>query len=136
MSWINHTLSKWLYAIPFTIFGLFHFLSPEMLIEAVPKFLPGAIFWIYLTGAALILAGISIISGKFINLACKLLAVMLLVFVFTVSLPGIIGGNEMMMQALLKDLSLAGAALFIGGQFETEQIVKRTSKVETSNTNL
>lgn len=136
MNWINHTLSRWMYALPFIIFGLFHFLSVEMLTEAVPEFIPGATFWVYFTGLALILAGISIIIEKFTNLACKLLALMLLIFVFTIALPEVIGGNQMMVQEMLKDLSLAGAALYIGGKYESAEVLQQSSEIKTAETNL
>lgn len=136
MKRINHTLSRWMYAVPFIIFGLFHFLSAEMLAEAVPEFIPGSVFWVYLTGVALILAGISIIIEKYTNLACRLLALMLLIFVLTIALPQVIGGNQMMMLELLKDLSLAGAALFIGGQYESAEVMQPSSDAKTAKTNL
>ncbi len=76
--------------------------------------IPGGIFWIYLTGLSLILAGISIIIQKLDEWSSFLLAVMLLVFVLTIHLPGVLAGGEMAQMYitnLLKDLALAGGAL-------------------------
>lgn len=105
-------IGKYLYAIPMVIFGLFHFLNSSAMAGMVP--IPGGIFWIYLTGLSLILAGISIIIQKLDEWSSLLLAVMLLVFVLTIHLPGVLAGGElsqMYMTNLLKDLALAGGAL-------------------------
>jgi putative oxidoreductase len=105
-------IGKHLYAIPMVIFGLFHFLNASAMAGMVP--IPGGVFWIYLTGLSLILAGVSIIIQKLDEWSSFLLAVLLLVFVSTIHLPGVIAGGEMAqmyMTNLLKDLALAGGAL-------------------------
>ena len=105
-------IGKYLYAIPMVIFGLFHFLNASAMAGMVP--IPGGVFWIYLTGLSLILAGVSIIIQKLDEWISFLLAVLLLVFVLTIHLPGILAGGEMAqmyMTNLLKDLALAGGAL-------------------------
>ena len=85
----------------------------------VPSFLPAAIFWVYLTGLALILAAVSILIQKKARLACLLLAVMLIIFVLTIHLPGLGGENaQMAMPMLLKDTALAGGALAFAGVAE------------------
>jgi uncharacterized membrane protein YphA (DoxX/SURF4 family) len=105
-------IGKYLYAIPMVIFGLFHFLNASAMAGMVP--IPGGVFWIYLTGLSLILAGVSIIIQKLDDWSSFLLAVLLLVFVLTMHLPGVIAGGEMAqmyMTNLLKDLALAGGSL-------------------------
>lgn len=105
-------IGKYLYAIPMVIFGLFHFLNASAMAGMVP--IPGGVFWIYLTGLALILAGVTIIIQKLDDWSSFLLAVMLLVFVLTIHLPGVLAGGEMAqmyMTNLLKDIALAGGAL-------------------------
>tara|TARA_R110002096_G_scaffold90936_2_gene205931 strand:+ start:1310 stop:1678 length:369 start_codon:yes stop_codon:yes gene_type:complete len=105
-------IGKYLYAIPMVIFGLFHFLNASSMAGMVP--IPGGVFWIYLTGLSLILAGVSIIIQKLDDWSSFLLAVLLLVFVLTIHLPGVMAGGEMSqmyMTNLLKDLALAGGSL-------------------------
>lgn len=105
-------IGKYLYAIPMVIFGLFHFLNTSAMAGMVP--IPGGVFWIYLTGLSLILTGVSIIIQKLDDWSSFLLAILLLVFVLTMHLPGVIAGGEMVqmyMTNLLKDLALAGGAL-------------------------
>jgi uncharacterized membrane protein len=105
-------IGKYLYAIPMVVFGLFHFLNASAMAGMVP--IPGGVFWIYLTGLSLILAGVSIIIQKLDDWSSFLLAVLLLAFVLTIHLPGVLAGGEMAqmyMTNLLKDLALAGGAL-------------------------
>lgn len=105
-------IGKYLFALPMIIFGLFHFMNANAMAGMVP--IPGGIFWIYLTGLALLLSGLSIIIKKYDDWSSFLLAALLLVFVLTIHLPGVITGGEMAqmsMTNLLKDLALAGGAL-------------------------
>lgn len=103
------SLGRWLFAIPFAIFGLFHFLGAEGMAGIVP--IPGGVIWVYLTGVGLIGAAAAMILGKYDKLACTLLAVMLLAFVGLVHLKGAMASDQMAMISLLKDLALAGAAM-------------------------
>ena len=50
-----------IYAIPFAIFGLMHFMKGGDMAGMVPSFIPGGIFWVYLVGVALIAAAVAII---------------------------------------------------------------------------
>lgn len=114
------TLSgKILYAIPFAIFGLGHLANAGSMSAMVPSFVPGGVLWVYVTGIAMLAAALSIISGKFVKLSGILLAVLLLTFALTIMLPGMGSDNAQIKQmsfvGLMKDLSLAGAALLIAG---------------------
>ena len=83
----------------------------------VPCFFPLKIYWVYLTGVALIAASLSIITKIHAKLAALLLALMLAVFIVTIHIPGLFNQQTMQMSmiSLLKDLSLAAAALLIAG---------------------
>ncbi len=108
-------IGKIVYAVPFAIFGLFHFISGGTMTGIVPSYIPFPIVWVYLTGLALISASVSIITGIKTHLATVLLAVLLGIFVVLVHLPGAAAGNQASTIALLKDVSLLGAALLIAG---------------------
>ena len=97
-------LGKYLFAIPFAVFGVFHFLKADMM--AGMAF--GSPILVYISGAALIAASVSMLIGKYDKLATVLLAVLLLIFVFAIHLKSASGGDY---SGLLKDLALAGAAL-------------------------
>jgi uncharacterized membrane protein YphA (DoxX/SURF4 family) len=105
-------IGKYLYAVPMIIFGLFHFLNGNAMAGMVP--IPGGIFWIYLTGVALIASGISILLKKLDDWSSFLLAVLLLVFALTMDLPGVLAGGKMAQTytfGLLKNIALAGGSL-------------------------
>lgn len=106
---------KYMFAIPMILFGVFHFGGAEGMKGMVP--IPGGVIWVYVTGVALVAAGVAIIIGKKARLAAQLLGLMLLIFALSIHLPGAIGGNDMSMAAFLKDLALAGGAWFMSGHF-------------------
>ncbi len=109
---VTLTTGKYLFAIPFLVFGIFHFMDAQGMAGMVPGFIPGGVFWVYLTGAALIAAAVSVFIGKKTVLAMQLLALMLIIFVLTIHLPATLSDMNAAPN-LLKDLSLAGGALLL-----------------------
>lgn len=111
------TLGRLLFCLPFFIFGVLHFLNAGAMAGMVPAWVPGGgTFWVYLTGFALIAAPLAIISGKQAKLASQLLALLMLVFVLALHLPGVLAGGDgaaASMPGLLKDTALAGGALLM-----------------------
>ena len=118
MKIITSIVARILFAIPFFVFGLFHFMKADAMAAGVPSFIPGGVIWIYLSGLGFILASISIIIRVQTKLACLLLAAVLIIFVLTIHLPSVIAGNQMSMMGVLKDTALAGAALAFAGLSE------------------
>jgi len=120
MKVLTTTVARYLFAIPFIVFGLLHMMNGSAMAGMVP--IPGGVFWVYLVGLALILAGVSIIMQKMMKLSALLLAVLLLIFILTMHIPGVIGGTgaamQMSMMSLLKDMALMGAALTYSGLAE------------------
>lgn len=118
---------RYLFALPFAIFGLFHFMSAGDMAGMVP--LPGAVFWVYLTGVALLAAALSLIIEKKVRLAGLLLGIMLLIFVLSIHLPAVMGeAGDAAMPNLLKDLSLAGAAWFIASTYDDDSTSTTTEE--------
>ena len=111
-------IGRIVFAVPFAIFGMMHFMAAGDMAGMVPSWVPGGVFWVYLTGLALIAAAVSLIIKKKVFLAAELLALLLIVFVLTIHLPALLGGDMMAMANLLKDMSLAGGALLIAGLFK------------------
>ena len=105
-------LGKYLFAVPFAIFGIMHLMNANAMAGMAP--FGGAII-VYITGIALLAAAVSIIIGKMDKLATALLGVMLLLFVFLIHAKGVANAADdmaaqMSMGNMLKDLALAGAA--------------------------
>ena len=110
-----------LYALVIGFFGVNHFLNGTGFQNTVPSFIPGGIFWVYLTGAALIAASISFLTGKLTKPAGLFLAAFLIIVVFTIHLPALIHNTgspivSIALTNLVKDTGLAGAALMIAGK--------------------
>jgi len=109
-----------IYALVIGFFGVNHFLNASGMAPFVPAFFHGGVFWIYLTGAALIAAAIAFLIGKKTRLAGLLLAAFLLIIVLTIHLPAVINApdeaaSRVPLTNLIKDTGLAGAALIIAG---------------------
>ncbi len=101
-----------IYALAIGTFGILHFKNVDIMKGGVPTYMPGGgSLWIYVTGTCLILAAIAIIINKSTLLACYLLALMFVIFVFTLHLKPLLDGN---FTHLLKDSALAMGAIIIG----------------------
>ena len=107
-------LAEIIFALAMGFFGVLHFQNVDAMSGMVPDFIPGdGKVWIYITGTGLIAAALAIIFNKLKTIACYLLAVMLLIFVFTLHLQPAMDGNP---GSLLKDIALAMAAIIIGSR--------------------
>jgi uncharacterized membrane protein len=115
MKTLTTSVARVLFAFPFAVFGLFHLANARAMAAMVP--VPGGVFWIYLTGAALVLGSAGLITKRLGQWAGLGLAALMLTFVASVHLPNL-GNPEMQQMAvsgLLKDLALAGGALTWSG---------------------
>jgi putative oxidoreductase len=117
MNAITGKTARIIFALPFLVFGIFHFINTTAMAGMVLPNWPLASILVYLSGAGLILAALSIIIDKYAKLATLLLAAELLLLIVTIHIPGL--GNtqtaQMSMMGLLKDMSLMGGALVISG---------------------
>ena len=73
------------FALPLAVFGMQHFALQNVVVQAVPPWMPAHMFWVWLVGAALIAASISLITGRFAHLAALLVGIMLFLFVLICS---------------------------------------------------
>jgi uncharacterized membrane protein YphA (DoxX/SURF4 family) len=90
---------------------------------AVPAYMPAASLWIYLSGLGLLGACVSMILGKYDKLATTALAIMLILFVALLHLNAAMAGGDgaqLAMISLLKDLSLAGAAMMYAQNYSKD----------------
>ncbi len=111
-------IGRILFAAVIAFFGLGHFMNGPAMAGMIPSWLPGGVFWVYLTGAILVLAGIAIIAHRQMKWASILLALMLFGFVFVIHLPGLMaatedGAKQLAMANILKDAAMGAAALVI-----------------------
>ncbi len=109
------SLGRWIFPVPFAVTGLLQIMNVQMLAdEVVPAFLPLKIIWVYLSGASLIAAAASMYLERYDKLATALLAVLLLLVVLLVHVPGAMSGEQgaaISMTLLLKDTGLMAASM-------------------------
>lgn len=108
------SLGRWLFSVPFAVFGLIHFMNASQMAAKVPDYLPVPMAWGLLAGAGLLAAAIAMLFGKYDKLAATLLSVELLLLVLLLDLPAVMArdaGMEAALGDMLKDLSLSGAAM-------------------------
>lgn len=108
-------IGKYLFIIPMAVFGLFHMSAASQMAGAIPSWLPGGEIWVYLTGVCLFLVVIAFFIKKKAKLALTLLGFMILGFALLVQLRSFIGGDEMAMGQVMKDLAIAGGAFMLSG---------------------
>ncbi len=75
---IVHVLAL-IYGVPFILIGIEHFREPQKFVDIVPKYLPFALFLVYLTGLIEIIGGLGIIYPETRELAGRLMVLFLLV---------------------------------------------------------
>lgn len=120
------TIGRILFALPFAVFGINHFLMMDFYMGMLTSFIPKTGFIMILTGLMLIAASISIITKKFVKLSTISLAFLLFIFIITIHIPHLINGfnSTMTLITMLKDISLLGGSLMIAGIYSSPDDVK------------
>lgn len=108
-------------AIVMAVFGIYHFMNPGILAAYVPNYLPGGEIWVYVVGAAFVLAAISFITNIKVKLAGYLLAAMLFLFVLTIHFPNFLNSGDaetrqIALVSILKDSAIAAFAMHIAAE--------------------
>ncbi len=114
------TLGRCIFSLSIASFGILHFLYPIFapgippMYAAVSFCIPGHALWVYLTGTALLAAGLSIAINYQTHLAATLLGAMILLFLVVTWVPVMIADPAVIIAGnWLKDLGLAGGALML-----------------------
>lgn len=134
----QHIVSRiaiFILAIVMLIFGIQHFRFPNDLLVKVPTFLPGGLIWVYIVGAAFILAAISFMTNKLVKVAAYLLALLLFSFVLFIHLPNFLDTadpelSRMSLTNVLKDSALGAFALYIASNARHQRILEETDVKE------
>jgi len=84
---IVQEVGRWLLAITLIIFGVQHFMYAAFVATLIPAWIPGHLFFTYLTGAGMVATGISIATKVYARLAGILLGSMFLFWVVFLHAP-------------------------------------------------
>jgi hypothetical protein len=95
----------------FLLCGIQHFMFSTFVATLVPRFIPGATFWTYFAGVALIAAGLGFWTPPVRRVAATLAAAMVFSWVFLVHLPLVftVGRGEWM--GVFEALAISGVCL-------------------------
>ena len=80
-------LGRYFLALPMVVFGIQHFLYAEFIVNLVPAWIPGGLFWTYFAGVALFASGLGIIINVLSRLAAMLLGLMISIWVIILHIP-------------------------------------------------
>jgi uncharacterized membrane protein len=111
------SIGQLFFAVPMAVFGAQHFTEAKSIVHMVPSWIPGAWFWTYFVGTALIAAALSIVVKKHAALAASLLALMLFLFVALIHIPNVVAQptDRVLWAVALRDLAFSGGALAFAG---------------------
>ena len=119
MGLLTGIVGRILFVIPFLAFGVNHLMNASMMAPLVP--IPGGVIWVYITGICMIAAAIAALTGIQGRNAMLLLALLLIIYAFSIQFPAMMGSDPMMKMggtvSFYKDLGLAGGALILAGVF-------------------
>lgn len=106
-----------LFASPLAVFGAEHLVSARFIMQLVPAWMPGRLFWAYFVGIALIAAAVSFTLHRGVRLSATLLGVMFLLFAVLIHLPNVAANpkSRFLWAVALRDLSFGGGAWAYAG---------------------
>jgi len=125
------TIGRILFAIPFALFGINHFLMLNYYLGMLTSFVPLGAYTIILTGIMMIAASVSIITKILVKFSTLLLAGLLFIFIITIHIPHLItdADKTITIIGLLKDISLMGGSLMISGMYSEEEKPEKNEAV-------
>ena len=108
-----------IFSLIISFFGANQILNADKLTATVPEFLPAPKVLLYISGIGLILGAVAFIIDRFAKPAGYLIALLLIIIVCTVHIPGIIHAPALKVKMLfltnaLKDTAIAMGAIVIG----------------------
>jgi len=130
-------LGRTIVAVCIIAFSVLHFIYPafapgiQPMFESIAFPIPGHLSWVYLTGAALLLAGVCMLINWQTRLAATFVGILILVFDLLTwgprfpAHPGELAGNW------LKDLGVAGGVLILAGSLPKESLANSWRNLES-----
>jgi uncharacterized membrane protein YphA (DoxX/SURF4 family) len=97
--------------------GIQHFMYVPFVASLVPRWIPGAVFWTYFAGVALIAGGVGIVVPQVTRVAAMLSGAMIFSWVFLVHVPLALREphNPGQVAAVFEALAFSGVAFLLAG---------------------
>jgi uncharacterized membrane protein len=80
-------IGRCVFAFALIVFGIQHFMYAEFIATLITSWIPGKLFWTYLTGVGMIAVALAIITGIYARFACLTLAAMFFLWVLVLHAP-------------------------------------------------
>jgi hypothetical protein len=97
----------------FLLCGIQHFMFAEFVKTLVPRFIPGALFWTYAAGVALIATGIGFCVPPLRRITATLAAAMVFSWVFLVHVPLVFTIGRVEWMGVFEALGISGVCLIL-----------------------
>ncbi|MFZ1938297.1 MAG: hypothetical protein WBA18_06330 [Terracidiphilus sp.] len=104
-------------AVALAMFATEHFAGARDLMQIVPKWLPGPLFWTYFVGVALLAAALSFVAWRCVRLSATLLALLFLIIVATIDLPNLPANlhDRLFWTLTVRETCFASGAMVLAG---------------------
>jgi uncharacterized membrane protein len=127
------TIGRFFIAVPVLFFSVEHFLHPTFLPgvplnKLTPRWIPGSLFWAYLTGVVLIISGLCLIANWNARRAATYLGVTIMLLMLFVYLPLLISSpaDIVAINYFFDTLTFGGAALVLAEAIKERIVSPRT----------
>jgi uncharacterized membrane protein len=117
----------------FLLCGIQHFLYASFVATLVPPFIPGALFWTYFAGVALIAAGLGFSTPFVRRIAATAAAAMVFSWVFLVHIPLIFRVGRAEWMGVFEALGISGVCLALATRAPSEALGVRHAGKATAN---
>jgi len=119
------------YAAPLAAFGAEHLTDAADIVQLIPAWIPGRVFWAYFVGVALIAAALSLSLKKYVRLTASCLALMFFLFVVLMHIPGAVQNphDRFGWAVALRDLSFGCGALALVGAMTPSWMARKNATI-------
>ena len=93
-------IGRCVFAFALIVFGIQHFMYAKFLATLITSWIPGKLFWTYLTGVGMIAVALAIITGIYARFACLMLAATFFLWVLVLHAPLVAGAADVEVRSL------------------------------------